>query len=650
MEQQVQRLTITLAEETRRREGAEQQAGLAGERSVKLEGELAKQTSEATRLSQELEDTRRRIEAEQQQSSAEITRLSSRVQELLAAQTETRPQIEALTAKLSAEMKRRESAELESARQAERHAALEAELEAKQRACNQSRLDLDSVQARLAEQEEACRMEKERLAASTQSIQNLTAELEQVRTRAEHETEQRRKLAAQLAQAEESQSHWKSQAASAQEQLACQAQTIEALKTQSKASQGEVSRLESLIQDEAAQRRHARQQAEALQRQVSELTAQLASKTASEQDLRQREAQLESALAIQKEHFNNVSNNAAVLETKLTLARQRVEELELLQTALCARVRELTAQQETIAQQAKALQTRVQDDVLTLQDRDHQLAALRFAVLATAQNRGLFHSDRLTAEDKIVAGVKHMVTSLMHTPLSPAQRSLIDEIVGALDGWHNSRTDASRTGIFPVEPPVTQICRFKLAAALDAAFDCAKSEAAKAGATCDCIRTGNVPDVTHGDESRIQQLITRFASSLREVAEATSIRVGATVDQAASDVISVKLTWSAAQVENNPALPPRLRAIAAASTNLQAAQMGTAEAGLAAAWQLALLLDGTPKIVTEASDPWHIEVALHLAQTSPNDNVRAESRDPLLATQKTEASSKPDTNVESGQP
>jgi chromosome segregation ATPase len=647
---QIDALNTTLAAEAKRRECAENQVATGSARSMKLEAELASQSRRAAQLRLDLEEARHQLDIQQQGHSAKVRHLTVRTQELIAAQTETQSQIEDLTARLSVETKRRESAERESAHNAERHVALEAELEAKQGAYNQSRLELESVQARLVQQEEVYRTEKERLAASTQSIQNLTAELEQVRASAELETAQRRKLAAQLADAEASLSNWRSQAESAQEQLARQAQSIETLKAQSKSGRDEISKLESLLQDEVAQKRHVRQQAEALQRRVSELTAELSSKTAAEQDLRQREAQLESALAIQKDHFNYASNRTVILESKLTVAQRRVEELELIQTALCARVKELTAQHETIAQQVKALQTRLQDNVSTLHDRDHQLACLRFAVLAASQNHSLFHSERLTAEDKIVAGVRHMMASLMHTPLSPAQRNLLDEMIGVLDGWHMSRTNVSYTGLFPIEPPVRQIGKFNLAAALDAAFDCAKSQAAKAGASCDCIRSGDAPDVLHGDASQIQQLITRFASSLREFAEAASIRISATVGNAASDVIPVKLIWSTANAENDPTLQARVRAVAAASANLQAAQMGTAEAGLAAAWQLALVMEGAPEIVSEVSGPWHFEVTLPLAIASSDDKVGAERCDSLIGTRNLPVSSERNKNVESDQP
>jgi hypothetical protein len=47
--------------------------------------------------------------------------------------------------------------------------------------------------------------------------------------------------------------------------------------------------------------------------------------------------------------------------------------------------------------------------------------------------------------------------------------------------------------------------------------------------------------------------------------------------------------------------------------------MGTSEAGFAAAWQLAIALDGAPQIVTEESGQWRVEVTLRLPFTSTAD-------------------------------
>lgn len=77
--------------------------------------------------------------------------------------------------------------------------------------------------------------------------------------------------------------------------------------------------------------------------------------------------------------------------------------------------------------------------------------------------------------------------------------------------------------------------------------------------------------------------------------------------------------------------------------------MGTAEAGLAAAWQLALRLDGKPEILTKASGPWHIEVTIPLAVTSPVPGNRPGSSDPQLEMQRTEASSGPDAKLDAAQ-
>ena len=38
-------------------------------------------------------------------------------------------------------------------------------------------------------------------------------------------------------------------------------------------------------------------------------------------------------------------------------------------------------------------------------------------------------------EYQVVDGWKHLVTTLLQSPLSIAQRGVVSEIVGALDGW-----------------------------------------------------------------------------------------------------------------------------------------------------------------------------------------------------------------------
>jgi len=55
LEQQVKRMAETLAEETRRRQGAELQAGEIGKRRIELEAELANNQQVASTLRQELE-------------------------------------------------------------------------------------------------------------------------------------------------------------------------------------------------------------------------------------------------------------------------------------------------------------------------------------------------------------------------------------------------------------------------------------------------------------------------------------------------------------------------------------------------------------------------------------------------------------------
>src|SRR5207253_4665338 len=102
--QQVELLTEALAEETRRREGAEQQAGKFGQQRSDLEVELGQ-------LRQQLEEARNQQRAQQESSRAEQSNLQARLKELQANQITVEERIKSLVEALAAETKCREAAE-----------------------------------------------------------------------------------------------------------------------------------------------------------------------------------------------------------------------------------------------------------------------------------------------------------------------------------------------------------------------------------------------------------------------------------------------------------------------------------------------------------------------------------------------------------
>ena len=109
--QRIKRLTDTLAEETRRRQGAEKQASESRQQRGELQAELLKINQAQVRLRQELEASQKQLGAQQTGSRAEQNRLEGRIKELQAAQPEVEQQVKRLTEMLAAETKRREAAE-----------------------------------------------------------------------------------------------------------------------------------------------------------------------------------------------------------------------------------------------------------------------------------------------------------------------------------------------------------------------------------------------------------------------------------------------------------------------------------------------------------------------------------------------------------
>ena len=82
VEQQVQKLTESFAHETKRREGAQQQAETIEQRRSELEAELAKNREAQAQLRQQLEQAQKQLEAVQQSSGTEQSKLAARVHEL----------------------------------------------------------------------------------------------------------------------------------------------------------------------------------------------------------------------------------------------------------------------------------------------------------------------------------------------------------------------------------------------------------------------------------------------------------------------------------------------------------------------------------------------------------------------------------------
>jgi chromosome segregation ATPase len=116
----------------------------------------------------------------------------------------------------------------------------------------------------------------------------------------------------------------------------------------------------------------------------SEALAQ-AQRIAEQQRWHQRELELEQGIRQQQDQLANSASAAAIQEVEFNRLRSANDDLRVIQSALCARVRELTAQHDAASRRLHELDGQSQAAKQTIQKRDQQLTAMRNAILDAAR-------------------------------------------------------------------------------------------------------------------------------------------------------------------------------------------------------------------------------------------------------------------------
>ena len=433
----------------------------------------------------------------------------------------------------------------------------------------------------------------------------------------EDELLQRRKLAEMLVEAGSARAELARQADASRDIATTRENAIRSLDSQVQEHRAEVDRLESLLKSEIARRRREHSQAVALNEQNAELTDRLAEKAAAEQVWRQRESELERSIRGQKDQIANAAAAALVHEAEINDSNGKIGEFRLLQSALCAQVRELTARYETSSERIQELDGQLQAAEQRVQARDQELAVLRYAILDAARMEAKFNRERLQVQCQSVEGLKHLASTLLHTPLSLAQRGLVAQINAALDGWKNKRAEATNGVVFQVEPPPLRPSEFRFEEVTESALAAVRKMAAESGTKVQAAIIGSVPETAYGNAEHIHQLITMLAGSLREVTGAGYFDLKVSLEADQTGIEEMLLEMLVPSTGSAGKLCARLKAITSASVTLQSVQFGEAESALAAAWQLALALGGSALIEKSADQEVRVRISLPIGATSP---------------------------------
>jgi hypothetical protein len=391
---------------------------------------------------------------------------------------------------------------------------------------------------------------------------------------------------------------------------------VRSLEAQLQERQAELQRLEAQLRSEMAQRQREESQVAILEKEVADLGGQLAETAGAQARWQQRESELEACIREHEKQLAEASAAATVREVELNRLSSSVEELHILQSALCARVKELTAQNDAAAGRVKDLEDHAGELTRTLEGREQDLAALRHAILDAARLGGRFSRERLQVECEVVEGWKRLISTLLHTPLSAAQRGIVSEINGAMNGWKRGRVDATQRIDLQVEPPDLHRSEFNCAEVVEAALAAVRKTAEGAGLKARAALVGSAPDSARGNAKQIHQLITLLSASLPEVVSTETLDLQVAFEGEANGASTMRLQLTLSPVSGDGSPWTRVATITAASAKLRTVGSRESELALASAWQLALALGANPSLETAADGKLLISIVLPLVANS----------------------------------
>jgi hypothetical protein len=241
----------------------------------------------------------------------------------------------------------------------------------------------------------------------------------------------------------------------------------------------------------------------------AQLAETIAAETAEHERTLRREAELKHSLQERDQQLGESQAVTAKLESELKKLRMTLDDMNIIQSALCDKVRHLTAQQDVDARRINDLESESSAREQVIRSRDRELAALRFAVLEAERFSDSFNRQRRQAESNVVEGWKQTMETLLQTPLLATQRSVITSLSRNLESWQQERETAPAGVEFRVEAPDFAGNEFNLREAIEGALAEVRRNAS-VQATVD----GWLPEVASGQPQYLHHVITQVAGSL----------------------------------------------------------------------------------------------------------------------------------------
>ena len=567
--------------------------------------------SGATMAAQEAEikNARGKIEESQVLQSA----LCAKVQDLTG-------QAQTLTESVTAESGRRAAVEKQMAELVARRTELERELAQRAQAQEQLRDELTEQQKRLAALTETHNVELGHLSARTRELEAAQTALAELKTQHAGVTEQVRSFTESLAAesgrravAEKQVAELVAHRTELEKELAQRAQAQEQLRrelaAQVQAHNVELGHLAERTKElEAAQAALAelKTQHAGVTEQVRSLTESLDAESdrraTTERAWLARETELQNRIGNQQDEITKSSATLAGKVLEIKHAREKIEELQVFQSAVCAKVQHLNEQAESTAKVIQELKAKATLSESAIENGLKKLAGLRYAILDASRMSTRLHRERSRKERQNLDAIRQLLSSFSQTPLSLAQRGMLSEIHNSIDGLKNSHAGTTKIAAYPAQLPSLRGSEFCFSEVTDSAFRAVRAAAEAAGVVVQVSASGATASKLIGYAEHLHQLITLLAVSPLTIMtgiNALDLRVAIK----SKDVKSAEMTMRVALSSdiNTKDLHARLASVMAAASTLQTGSFDEAELGLAAGWQLAQAMGAQAMLEVDGS-------------------------------------------------
>ena len=238
------------------------------------------------------------------------------------------------------------------------------------------RRDLDSQQSRLQAETQALAQERIELETRNLDLEKVKGELTAARSQTTQEALEKQTLAARVVEEQRARTELTNELAAARERDAAGQKALQLVESQLQQGLVERANLESSLQAEAAERRQLQLQSESQRATLDDLTSQLKEMTDAQAAWRRRDTELEDCVRELQERITETEATLALQESELRGADKRAADLLLIQSALCAKVRELTDNESCPATRRKATVEQRGGVQKRIQDGQRKLAAL----------------------------------------------------------------------------------------------------------------------------------------------------------------------------------------------------------------------------------------------------------------------------------